>query len=66
MTLPFASMSPIYWQLPVLIVVISLVYSATRHDEWGAIFREALRWGVRMTGFLVIIGLVLYAVAAFI
>ena len=34
----------IYWQLPILIVVISLVYSATRYDEWGAILREAVRW----------------------
>ena len=30
--------------LPLLIVLISLVYSATRFDEWGAILREAVRW----------------------
>ena len=33
----------IYWDLPVLLVVVSIVYSATRHDRWDRIFREALR-----------------------
>jgi hypothetical protein len=56
----------LYLHLPVLIVVISLVYSATRHDQWHAIFREAFRWGLRMTSFLVIIGVVLYVLATFI
>lgn len=46
--------------LPLLIVLISLVYSATRFDEWGAILREALRWGLRLVAFLVGIGIVLY------
>ena len=53
----------IYWDLPVLIVVVSLVYSATRYDDWGAILREAVRWGLRMTSFLGGIGVVLYFVA---
>ena len=35
-----------------LIVAISLVYSATRYDDWPSIFREAFRWGLRMSGFL--------------
>jgi hypothetical protein len=56
----------IYWQLPPLIVVISLVYSATRYDQWGSILREALRWGLRMSAFLLSIGVVLYALATFI
>jgi hypothetical protein len=46
--------------LPLLIVLISLVYSATRFDEWGPILREALRWGLRLAAFLVGIGVVLY------
>jgi hypothetical protein len=53
----------IYWHLPILIVVVSLVYSATRFDDWDAIFREAYRWGFRMAGFLVGIGVVLFAIA---
>jgi hypothetical protein len=56
----------IYWQLPILIVVISLVYSATRYDQWGAILAEAVRWGLRMTAFLAVIGVVLYALASWI
>ncbi len=51
-----------FWYLPVLIVVISLVYSATRYDTWGPILREAVRWGLRLLGFLGGIGLVLYLV----
>ncbi len=42
----------IYWHLPLMIVVISLVYSATRFDQWDAILREAFRWGLRMSLFL--------------
>jgi hypothetical protein len=53
----------IYWDLPILIVVVSLVYSATRYDGWDAILREAVRWGGRMTLFLGGIGLALYVVA---
>lgn len=47
-------------ELPLLIVLISLVYSATRFDEWVPIMREALRWGVRLLAFLVAIGFALY------
>ena len=62
----FASLNVYLWHLPVLIVVISLVYSATRFDQWGSIFREAFRCGLRMTAFLFGIALVLYLVATFI
>ena len=58
MTLPFS----MYWQLPILIVVISLVYSATRYDQWNLILREAFRWGSRMVGFLLGIGVALFIV----
>ncbi len=46
--------------LPLLIVLISLVYSATRFDEWRPILYEALRWGLRLALFLVAIGFALY------
>ncbi len=49
-----------YWHLPILIVIISLVYSATRYDELNPILREALRWGLRLTAFLFTIVVVLY------
>ncbi|MCC6420821.1 MAG: hypothetical protein IT429_21510 [Gemmataceae bacterium] len=59
-------MADIYYHLPILIVVISLVYSATRYDELGPILHEAFRWGLRMAGFLFFIGLVLYILATFV
>jgi len=52
-----------YWHLPLVIVLISLVYSATRYDQWNLILREALRWGVRLTGFLFAVIFVLFLVA---
>jgi hypothetical protein len=52
-----------YLHLPVLIVAISLVYSATRFEEWPHIWREALRWALRMVAFLVLVVIVLYVVA---
>ena len=55
----------IYFHLPILILVVSLVYSATRHDEWNKILREALSWGVRMLSFLLTIGVVLFAISTF-
>ncbi len=56
----------LYWHLPILVVLISLVYSATRYDAWPAILGEALRWGMRMTVFLVAIAMVLYLLSTFI
>jgi hypothetical protein len=53
----------IYWELPVLIVLVSLVYSATRFDRWDYIFREAFRWGMRMALFLIGIVLILSGMA---
>jgi hypothetical protein len=53
----------IYYHFPILIVVISLVYSATRFEDWRSILKEAFRWGLRMTIFLVTIALVLTALA---
>ena len=55
----------IYWHLPVMLIVVSLVYSATRFDPLDLIVREALRWGFRMASFLAMIGVVLYCVSTF-
>jgi hypothetical protein len=46
--------------LPIAVVLISLVYSGTRHDDWGSILREAFRWGLRLIGFLGGIAVVLF------
>jgi hypothetical protein len=48
--------------LPLLIVLVSLVYSATRFDNWPDILREAFRWGLRLTAFLGAIVVVLLVV----
>jgi hypothetical protein len=52
-----------YWHLPVLIVLVSLVYSATRYEQWPAILRESWRWMKRMTKFLLLIAVALYLIA---
>lgn len=56
----------IYWHLPFLLVVVSLVYSATRHDEWPNIFRETGRWILRMAGFLLIVAGALWLMSVWI
>lgn len=53
----------IYWHLPLMLLVISLVYSATRHEQWDEILGEAFRWGIRMFGFMVIVAVVLLGVS---
>jgi hypothetical protein len=53
----------IYWHLPFLVLAISLVYSATRFDQWDAIIQETFRWGLRMFGFMLAIFVVLYVAA---
>ena len=50
----------IYWHLPLMLLVISLVYSATRHEDWDEILGEAFRWGIRMFGFMLLVAAVLY------
>ncbi len=62
--LPLLAVS-IYWDLPVLLAVVSLVYAATRHDHWDKIVHEAVGWGLRITGFLLAIGLVLYLLSTY-
>ena len=53
----------IYWHLPILVLAISLVYSATRYDDWDDILGEAIRWGSRMVFFMFCIAVVLVAAA---
>lgn len=52
-----------YIQLIPLLIVISLVYSATRYDDWPDIFAEAVRWGSRMLMFMLGIFAVMYGLA---
>jgi hypothetical protein len=51
-----------YWELPLLILLVSVVYSATRFDHWQPILRDTFRWCLRLAGFLASIALVLYLI----
>jgi len=55
----------IYWDLPVLLVIVSLVYAATRHDRWDRILSEAFGWGIRIALFLFGIGLTLFLLSTY-
>jgi hypothetical protein len=48
--------------LPILIVLTSLVYSATRYDRWSSILYEAVRWGLRLGLFLAAVLVLLFIV----
>ena len=45
--LPLAQLQPYLIDLPLMVVLISLIYSATHYDQWGPILREAVRCGLR-------------------
>jgi hypothetical protein len=44
----------IYWSILPLVVAISLVYSASRHEEWRRIWFHALRLSTWILGILVL------------
>ena len=43
----------VYWFILPLVVAISLVYAASRHESWSRIFQHALRLSLWITGILV-------------
>lgn len=51
--------------LPLLILLVSLVYSATRFEPWPEIGVEALRWVFRLVSFMFMIGAGLFVVSLF-
>lgn len=65
MTAALLAAVSIYWDLPVLLVVVSLVYAATRHDRWDKILAEGAGWGARIALFLAGIGLTLYVLSTY-
>jgi hypothetical protein len=42
----------IYWHLPPLVIAVSFVYAATRHEDWPRIFWRTLYWIRYILGFL--------------
>lgn len=51
-----------FWFALPLIVAVSLVYSATRHEQMGPILRHAVRVGIWIVGFMVIVFLILWLI----
>ena len=49
------------WYAAPLIVAVSLVYAATRHEEMGPILRHAVRIGVWIVGFMAVVFAILLA-----
>jgi hypothetical protein len=52
----------VYWHLLPLIVVVSLVYSATRHEQWSLIWWRAFRLTFFILVFMAITVAILWGV----
>ena len=50
----FATVNRLWYTLP-LIVSVSLVYAATRHEQLGPILRHALRTAAWIVGFMLVV-----------
>jgi len=59
-----ADIAQLWYALP-LIVVVSLVYAATRHEEMGPILAHAIRIGGWIVSFMAIVFAVLFVMAWF-
>lgn len=55
---PLAEINRLWYALP-LLVSVSLVYAATRHEDMGHILRHALSFGRWIVVFMVVIGAIL-------
>jgi hypothetical protein len=62
---PWSNLRMYLIDLPLLIVLVSLTYSATRYEKWSSIFLETFRWMGQLIFFLGGIALLLYAVSRF-
>ena len=51
-----------YWFAPPLILVISLVYAASRHEVWPVIFRHAARLFLMIAGILALVTVILLVI----
>jgi heme/copper-type cytochrome/quinol oxidase subunit 2 len=56
--MPLAEVNLMWYSVP-LIVAISLVYSATRHEQLAPIFSHATRLAIMIAGFMAVILVVL-------
>jgi hypothetical protein len=58
-----AARIPQFWYALPLVVTISLVYAATRHEQMGAIIRHAIRFGLMVVLVMVIVFAVFFAMS---
>lgn len=61
--MPLAMINQMWFAVP-LIVVISLVYAATRHETMPAILSHAVRLGGWITGFMAVVFVILLILSA--
>jgi hypothetical protein len=61
--IPLLATTNIYWFLVPLVLVISLVFSATRHEHWQTIVLRAMRSATWSMVFLGIVFLVLLVIS---
>ena len=62
--LPLAMINQMWFALP-LLVAVSLVYAATRHEEPGLILSHAARLGTSITIFMAVVFAILYVIGAY-
>jgi hypothetical protein len=53
-----------FWFAVPLVVAVSLVYAATRHEDVGPILFHAFRVAVWITGFMLLVFGILYLISA--
>ena len=56
-------MTSSFWFALPLIACVSLVYAATRHEDVGDILRHALRVAIWITGFMILVFGILFAIS---
>jgi len=52
----------IYWHVLPLVIVVSLVYSATRHEQWSLIWRRAARLAIFILVFMSVTVAILWGI----
>ncbi|MCY2992610.1 MAG: hypothetical protein NTY19_32720 [Planctomycetota bacterium] len=62
----FATAPSLLWHAIPIILIVSLVYGATRHELLGPILHHAFRTAVWISGFMLMIGGILWVVARFV
>lgn len=64
MNFPLVAMfNNIHWYLPPLVISVSLVYSASRFENWHLIWTHAIRWAIYILLFLGSVYVALYLVS---